>query len=464
MSFDLNIANYKTTELEEFFDLPTNYDSDMIHAKASKMHQNIMNDPTVNELIKSNTIEFLVKAKKILINSPKNSSNFIIAPSSSSKSSFSSLQSSHVGASLSHSGTSAVSLLRETYSNVYNTNKDLISSSTMDEGNTTIIERPITPHVSSNPSEFFQGKINPLEKRVTRQFLNIDTRFRDNYSNTLSSNFHLDLPLRVTNVVSIQLSAIEFPATFYNVSKMFGSNRFAIVRDDICEQIVVPDGNYDNISLCNYLNNQMIDLGLPFSEIFFSTDIYNNSGSGKMIVRLIDDAASLTNFTLIFQSDAIGNYTNDVCGNSSGNGNNSGNSSNVTSPLQLKLGWKMGFRKCVYEGSNYYVSEGLVDLSGSKYLYLVVDDFHNNVNDGFYSAFISSILNKNILARISLQGPPFNNNIQNNLSLITHPRQYFGPVDIQKMQVQLLDEFGRIVDLNNMDYSICLTMQTIYDL
>ena len=87
MSFDLNIANYKTTELEEFFDLPTNYDSDMIHAKASKMHQNIMNDPTVNELIKSNTIEFLVKAKKILINSPKNSSNFIIAPSSSSKSS-----------------------------------------------------------------------------------------------------------------------------------------------------------------------------------------------------------------------------------------------------------------------------------------------------------------------------------------------------------------------------------------
>ena len=45
-------------------------------------------------------------------------------------------------------------------------------------------------------------------------------------------------------------------------------------------------------------------------------------------------------------------------------------------------------------------------------------------------------------------------------SLITTPRQYFGPVDIQKLQIQLLDEYGRILNLNNMDYSFCLTFQT----
>jgi len=27
-----------------------------------------------------------------------------------------------------------------------------------------------------------------------------------------------------------------------------------------------------------------------------------------------------------------------------------------------------------------------------------------------------------------------------------------------------LDEYGRIIDLNNMDYSFCLTMETIYEL
>ena len=53
---------------------------------------------------------------------------------------------------------------------------------------------------------------------------------------------------------------------------------------------------------------------------------------------------------------------------------------------------------------------------------------------------------------------------QNNLILITTPRQYFGPVDIQNIQIQLLDEYGRILNLNNMDYSFCLTFQTIYDL
>ena len=124
----------------------------------------------------------------------------------------------------------------------------------------------------------------------------------------------------------------------------------------------------------------------------------------------------------------------------------------------------MGFRNGLYENSSSYVSEGVIDLVGSRYMFLVVDDFNNSVSDGFYAAFTSSILNKNILARISLQGSVFSYLSQNNLSLITYPRQYFGPVDLQKLQIQLLDEYGRIIDLNNMDYSLCLTMQSVYDL
>ena len=99
-----------------------------------------------------------------------------------------------------------------------------------------------------------------------------------------------------------------------------------------------------------------------------------------------------------------------------------------------------------------------------KYFYLVIDDYNNNVINGFYSAFNSSILNKNILARISYQDGSFINFSENNLSLITAPRQYFGPVDIQKLHIQLIDEFGRFIDLNNMDYSFCLTLQTVYDI
>jgi hypothetical protein len=189
-------------------------------------------------------------------------------------------------------------------------------------------------------------------------------------------------------------------------------------------------GSYSQISVISDANH-------PNGEGSFS-------GSGKMIFALKQDS-TITTFSLNFLSDKYGDIDNQM-------------------PLQLKLGWMLGFRGGYYSNNNIYISEGIINLSGSKYLYLVVDDFNNNVCDGFFSAFTSSILNKNILARISLQGNMFNFSIKDNLNLITTPRQYFGPVNIQKLQIQLLDEFGRVINLNNMDYSFCLTFQTIYDL
>jgi len=63
-----------------------------------------------------------------------------------------------------------------------------------------------------------------------------------------------------------------------------------------------------------------------------------------------------------------------------------------------------------------------------------------------------------------LDAPAFTVLSQNSLRLITTPREYYGPVNIQNMNVQLLDGYGRVVDLNNMDYSFCLTMTIVYDI
>ena len=43
-------------------------------------------------------------------------------------------------------------------------------------------------------------------------------------------------------------------------------------------------------------------------------------------------------------------------------------------------------------------------------------------------------------------------------------RIYFGPTDISKLHIKLFDEFGRIVDLNNGDYSFTLDIDVLYDL
>jgi hypothetical protein len=38
-------------------------------------------------------------------------------------------------------------------------------------------------------------------------------------------------------------------------------------------------------------------------------------------------------------------------------------------------------------------------------------------------------------------------------------RRYFGPVNIQKLEFKILDEFGRVVDFNNMEWSAVLELE-----
>lgn len=426
MNFDLNIQNYTIQELEEIFELNgRSYDKNTIKQKESRLRQNIMKDTKIESNTKNNTLAFISNVTEILTNNAATS---------------------QAATTQSPPLEGAISNL---YENIYNLDPSLQSTPIVNAGSTNIIRKPMTPYAQSMPSEFYQGAINPLSKRILRQNINIDTRFRENYYGTNASNFHVNLPLRFTEVLSLQLSAMELPTTFYVVSKVFGNNFFVLeIADEQPLIVTIPDGNYDAISLQTYINSFLSGLGTssPYNSIQFISDTLANngviSGTGKMV---IGSSSGTIAFSINFLTDSSGNDDRQT-------------------PLPLKLGWLMGFREGYYENAFTYVSEGIVNLLGPRYIYLAVDDFNNSVSDGFYGAFTSSILNKNILARISLQGSVFNYLSQNNFNLITVPRQYFGPVDIQKLQIQLLDEYGRVLNLNNMDYSFCLTFQTIYDL
>ena len=45
---------------------------------------------------------------------------------------------------------------------------------------------------------------------------------------------------------------------------------------------------------------------------------------------------------------------------------------------------------------------------------------------------------------------------------LNRTRDYFGPVDIQRLHIRILDEYGRILDLNHMDWSMTLTFDSMY--
>jgi hypothetical protein len=412
MSFDLDINNYTQNELAEMLELPPNYDNNILEMKLSKLRENIINNSKVNKDVQNNTINFLVKVKNVLIKGTSEKSD-------------------------------RNTFLTEKFAQLYNSNYALKTSELDDINEHMVQVRPMKPFLISDPGEFFPGVINPLRRSTIRKNLNIDSRFRENYYSTASSNFQITLPMNFDNVLRMQLNAIELPITYYNVSKQYGNNFFQITVNTSTAIVSIPDGNYTGDGIVNAINNQLTILGGDFAKVLFLLNINNNSGSGQMMVGP-KTGETITALTLNFQTDRLGYDDN-------------------STPLPLKFGWALGFRNGKYVNNLNYVSEGVVDMTGPRYIYLVIDDHNNNVNNGFYSAFNSSMLNNNILARISLQSRPFDVQISNNLNIITTPREYFGPVNLQNMTVQLLDEYGRILDLNNMDFSFCVTLITAYD-
>jgi len=390
MSFDLNIGNYSLGELIDIFELPPNYTILQLETNVGKMRDNITHDKSLTREMHVKTIEFISEAKQRL------------------------------------------------QPNVATVNESLV------------LKRPENPYLPSFPSEYFQGVINPLKRRTNRKNLNIDTRFRENYYGSTSSNFNMTLPMNFNDVLSMQLAAAEIPTTFYNVSKQLGNNFFSITASGpatgtVTRQVTLPSGSYKYGGIAAIINERLSLLDASCSDIVFEINASAGNGSGQMMVGL-KPGSSLASFSLDFQADKSGNEDRNT-------------------PLPLKLGWMLGFRNGKYEGNKNYVSEGIVDVSGPRYMYLAIDDHNNNVNNGFYSAFNSSLLNKNVIARISLQNTSsFGVFSENNFNLVTSPREYFGPVNLQHLNIQLLDEYGRVVDLNNMDFSFCLTLTTAYDI
>ena len=110
--------------------------------------------------------------------------------------------------------------------------------------------------------------------------------------------------------------------------------------------------------------------------------------------------------------------------------------------FKSKLGWILGFRKQSYLITTALTkSECFLDLHGPKYLYLVVDEFTQNNMNSFMSPQSGYLMNKNILARITIDSTSFQFGSiipATNLGyLLTDRRNYNGIIDIKKMNIQM---------------------------
>jgi hypothetical protein len=76
----------------------------------------------------------------------------------------------------------------------------------------------------------------------------------------------------------------------------------------------------------------------------------------------------------------------------------------------------------------------------------------------------SGMIDGNILGIIPINSNLFTTTFDNNSNFIYKKREYFGPVDISRINIRLLNQKGNLVNLHESDFSFSLQVKTIYNL
>lgn len=326
---------------------------------------------------------------------------------------------------------------------------------------------------------------NRVHRDTVTKLLTVDSRFRSNYTNSSSTNFNINLPYIINNVTEIRLSDIEFPATFYPFQEEYENNyfwlkyTFTYSTDTTYSEtkyiyVYITPGNYYQANLITDIQTVMDTEGLPLTithNLDFDNDGGIGNGQGTISFQYSGDSTNsvvITELELNFKSSKISEseYNYNVSHIISSDDAKISKYYNEESSISYKqrMGWMLGFREDLYTGSTSYTSEGQLDVIGPRYVYLILNDFNSSSNVNFFSNNEISILDGNIFARISLKTYAFSVQSQNDFTIYGEPRYYFGPVNIDKLKIDVIDEFGRTINLNGMDFSFTIQMTVKYDI
>jgi hypothetical protein len=408
-----------------------------------------------------------------------------------------------------------------------------------------------------------QDSLNPNLKNTITRFVNLDSQFRQYSSGfeTTSTDYTLDLSDPLNNALNMRLYSYQVPYSFYTIDTAYGNTCFWITDASNNEiiPISVASGNYTPSQFVTTLNKSFQDLGFTFPTTPANSPVSYNENNGKITLTLsggvypggtiIIDGQPRTFAAFNIESSPDPKTTIITFFDHTSRLQCETNCVNKSFYLNQTLGWIMGFRVpfiAVLQGGN--VAPSVLDLTGTKYLILVIDDYNqNHVNNGlvsiaeysnklklpsYYSPdlpytcvlpssnavaisasndlFLSGKLdveysktqillpsaprtltnpqlytineitkNRNnntnyrakaptstdILAMIPIKTSgsstgtllvEFSGSLQDNI------RTYFGPVNIERMRVKLLNDKGNVVNLNGVDWCVTLICDCLY--
>jgi len=434
---DLNIENYNYHELLQLFNLDKN---NTIH-EINTYFDSLKNNPKIN----TNLSTFLHNARNKLI------------------------QSIHISSSSSSSSSSYSSDLTTEHQLLYQPN-------TLAGGAHEVIMGKQLPIVNVFNNPFPSGALNPVERKTITKVICIDTLFRNNYFITKSTDFSTILPDPLYNVISMRLINIDIPNMWHAFSSEIGNNIFVIYTYNITgvpdtkHIITIPDGNYSSAGLTTRLNNLFSNMkqGLEFlftevneftSKTLFRAKDYGDSGLPFYPYDPSNAQYSPNfHFKLVFDVNPKSLFKN--------------------------AGWMLGFRKKEYSVSvdNFYLDgisyenklityKGFIESESSygnainDYIFFEVNDFNKNFTTNTLTSLLmndNSYIGNNILARITINNAYYhiiNNNVGDN---VFKQRDYFGPVNIEKLSFRMLNKYGDVINLLENNYSFALEFTTLY--
>jgi hypothetical protein len=431
-----------------------------------------------------------------------------------------------------------------------------------------------------------QDSLNPNLKNTTNRFVNLDSQFRQYTSgiDSTSTDYTLDLSDTLKNALSLRLYSYQIPFSWYAIDTAYGNTCFWIVDASNAIPVSVPSGNYTQTNFVTQLNTSFTQAGFSFPSrsnlslypsppypspaLGANTPVYYNPNSGKITMFLADGSYNdpnppytttfnITSSTQIIFYDFTGFLQCSIkC------------KSNTNHYFNNTLGWIMGYKlPYVNVDPSGNSASSILDLNGTKYLILVIDDYNqNHVNNSlisiaqysntlkipsYYSpdipytcvtptqqgnnltqlvdgVVLQSVLNDQtvnaqnglliagkykegyVSTQIVLPSAPRtltsaqlytinsinsnNNNLTNYLakaptssdilafipiktsvgvptgsllvefsgSLQDSSRTYFGPVNIDRMAIKLLDDKGNVLNLNGTDWCVTLLCECLY--
>lgn len=362
-----------------------------------------------------------------------------------------------------------------------------------------VVEHSNTTSVNSRPLSYNKGQLNPLYKQTYHSVLTINSKFRKNYIETTPSNFRVDLTEPFKNVYTLKLTHIQFPGCIYNISQTLKNNIFYIRNQFNEYSIQIPDGYYTSpnqiveqiqnnvnfIDACGNIeyNDLTCKINITFLDASFDVDFLHQNENNQDIRKNVG-------YILGFRKGYY-SYNDDYV---------------VSSSINNPIG---------------YTSESTLHLKQSRFYLVSVNDYNNNFANN-YSYPISVVNVSSIyqttqldpitnlcdcsgnerkqlnsqekeccfykkqqlkMIQIPLQTTEFN--VNNIVSIVTNTnyngddnlivsnttnsiqylkRSYYGPVNISKLHIQIYDEFGRNVDLQNQDIVLHFELELQYDL